>query len=123
MPSQLIYTSAPQGLAAGQSGYCTVARDADLREGVARVLEQLSSYNHAASGERQDPIISAYRILDLRGAKYHVLSRIQDAGLDFTNRTNHIAHHLVFEPDELPGLPSPALIFRDWNGWRKEWKE
>jgi len=123
MAGQLIYTSAPQGLAAGQSGYCTVARDGDLREALIRPLEQLSSYHRATSGGQTEPVISAYRILDLRGAKYHVLSRIQDAGLDFTNRTNNLAHHLVFEPHEIANLPLPALIFRDWNGWRKEWKE
>ena len=59
----------------------------------------------------------------MRGAKYHVLSRIQDAGLDFTHRTNHLAQHLIFAPDELSRLPSPAVLFRHWSGWRASWGE
>ena len=48
MAWQLIFTSAPRTLSAGQSGYGTVARSADLREGLAQRLEQLSYYGHAA---------------------------------------------------------------------------
>ncbi len=124
MPWQLIFTSAPQGIAPGQSGFCTVARSAELREVLVTRLEQLSSYRHlATSGGSANPLIAAYRLLDIRGAKYHVLTRIRDAGLDFTSRTNHLAHHLVFTPQELPGLPSPALLLRHWVGWRRVWRE
>ncbi|MFM9015925.1 MAG: hypothetical protein ACKOLZ_00185, partial [Verrucomicrobiota bacterium] len=30
MPLQLIFTSAPQGLAAGRSGFCTVSRHREM---------------------------------------------------------------------------------------------
>lgn len=84
MPQQLIYTSAPQGLAAGRSGHCTVARSASMREPLVLRLEQLSYYQHLSlSGGKERPIF-AYRIIDIRGSRFHVLSRIQDAGLDFT---------------------------------------
>src|ERR1017187_249750 len=97
MPKQLIYTSAPRGIVPGQSGYCTVARSDEMREALILRLEQLSYYQHLSlSGGTERPI-SAYRIVDIRGTRYHVLSKIQDAGLDFTGRTNFIAHHLVFE--------------------------
>jgi hypothetical protein len=126
MPWQLIYSSAPRGLLSGQSGFCTVARSADLREALAQRLEQLSSYHYlrvaeAATASR-NPSISAFRLLDLRGAKYYVLTRIQPCGLDFTARTNHLAHHLVFQPHELTKLPSPAAILRHWPGWRVSWQ-
>jgi hypothetical protein len=52
-----------------------------------------------------------------------VLSRIQDAGLDFTGRTNFVAHHLVFTPEEIREFPSPAAILRDWSGWAKSWSQ
>lgn len=126
MPWQLIYTSAPRGLTSGQSGFCIVARSAGLREGLVQRLEQFSAYQHlkaATAGAGVNPVIAACRIVDLRGARYYVLTRIRDAGLDFTARTNHVAHHLVFEPSELFELPSPAVILRDWDGWRRRWDE
>jgi hypothetical protein len=126
MAWQLIYTSAPRTLTAGQSGYGTVARHAEMREALVQRLEQLSYYSQGQSttdGSGLNPIIFAYRVLDVRGSKYHVLSRIQDAGLDFTKRTNHLAHHLVFEPQELDTLPSPTLIFLRWDRWCGEWRE
>jgi hypothetical protein len=127
MSWQLIYTSAPRGLAPGQSGFCTVARSPDLRDALAQRLEQLSSYHYLEmpSAERSvwNPTISAYRILDIRGSKFHALSRIQPCGLDFTARTNHLAQHLVFSAEELATLPSPAALLRNWQGWRSVWQE
>jgi GTPase-associated protein 1, N-terminal domain type 2 len=126
MPWQLIYTSAPRGLLSGQSGFCTVARSSDLREALVQRLEQLSSYHYLRVSEaataKSNPAISAYRLLDLRGTKYYVLTRIQPCGLDFTARTNHLAHHLIFQADELATLPSPAAILRLWPGWLSSWQ-
>ena len=126
MSWQLIYTSAPRGLLSGQSGFCTVARSGDLREALAQRLEQISSYHYLrvseAAAANRNPTISAFRLLDLRGTKYFVCTRIQPCGLDFTARTNHLAHHLVFQPDELAQLPSPAAILRHWPGWMKSWQ-
>ena len=122
MPQQLIYTSAPRGLVAGRSGYCTVARSATLREALMLRLEQYSYYDHLSLvGGRERPVF-AFRVIDIRGTRYHVLSRIQDAGLDFTGRTNFIAHHLVATPDEVLQMPTPAMVFRKWAGWMTAWK-
>ena len=121
MPQQLIYTSAPRGVVAGRSGHCTVARSAAMREALMLQLEKLSYYQHLSlSGGQERPIYSC-RVLDIRGSRYHVLSRIQDAGLDFTGRTNFLAHHLVFTPEEVRQLPSPPVILRGWTGWVKSW--
>jgi hypothetical protein len=60
-----------------------------MREPLVLRLEQLSYYQHLSlSGGKERPIF-AYRVVDIRGARFHVLSRIQDAGLDF-----HRAHQL-----------------------------
>src|SRR5580692_615162 len=121
MPQQLIYTSAPRGLVAGRSGHCTVARSASMREALVLRLEQLSYYQHLSlSGGLERPIF-ACRIVDIRGTRFHVLSRIQDAGLDFTGRTNFIAHHLVFTPEEIRQYLTPPVILRAWPGWVKSW--
>lgn len=123
MPLQLIYTSAPRGVVAGRSGYCTVARSATLREAVMLQLEKWSHYQHLSLSGGQERPIHCCRIIDVRGTRYHVLSRIQDAGLDFTGRTNFVAHHLVFTPEEVREFPSPAVILRDWTGWAKSWSQ
>lgn len=121
MPQQLIYTSAPRGLVAGRSGYCSVARSTAMREPLILQLERFSYYQHLSlSGGRERPIF-AYRIVDIRGSRFHVLSRIQDAGLDFTGRTNFIAHHLVFTPEEIRQHATPPVILRDWTSWAKSW--
>jgi hypothetical protein len=125
MPWQLIYTSAPRGLKPGQTGFCTVACSENLREIIVQRLERWSVYHHltlqASTTGISNPIIAVYRILDLRDEKYHVLSRIQDAGQDFTLRSNHLAHHLVFSSAELLEMPSPAAILLLWKGWRNRW--
>jgi GTPase-associated protein 1, N-terminal domain type 2 len=121
MPQQLIYTSAPRGIVAGRSGHCTVARSALMREALMLQLEKFCYYQHLSlSGGQERPIFSC-RIADIRGTRFHVLSRIQDAGLDFTGRTNFIAHHLVFTPEEIRHFPIPPVILRDWPGWVKSW--
>jgi hypothetical protein len=121
MPQQLIYTSAPRGLVAGRSGHCTVARSAGMREPLVLRLEQLSYYQHLSLAGGQERPISAYRVVDIRGSRFHVLSRIQDAGLDYSGRTNFIAHHLVVAPEELRQFPTPAVILRNWSGWLAAW--
>lgn len=121
MPQQLIYTSAPRGIVAGRSGHCTVARSAGMRDALMLQLEKLSYYQHLSlSGGRERPICAS-RIVDIRGSRFHVLSRIQDAGLDFTGRTNFIAHHLVFDPQEIRQFATPPVLLRDWSGWVKAW--
>ena len=123
MPQQLIYTSAQRGIVAGRSGHCTVARSAAMREALMLQLEKLSYYQHLSLSGGQERQIYSCRVLDIRGSRYHVLSRIQDAGLDFTGRTNFLAHHLVFTPEEVRKLPSPPIILRSWSGWVKIWNQ
>jgi hypothetical protein len=123
MPQQLIYTSAPRGVVAGRSGHCTVARSATMREALMLQLEKLSYYQHLSlSGGRERPIYCC-RLLDIRGSRYHVLTRLGDAGLDFTGRTNFLAHHLVFAPEEARHFASPPVILRNWSGWLNSWNK
>ncbi len=122
MPQQLIYTSAPRGVVAGRSGHCTVACSDGMREALQLRLEQISYYEHLAVSTGRQPIVCAHRIIDIRGTRYHVLSRMVDAGLDFTKRTNFTAHHLVFQPNEVLGLAAPPVVFLHWSGWRDNWQ-
>jgi len=116
---ELIYTSAPRGLRAGASGYCTVAQTRGMREDLAAALERRSVFTHEPKGDSQ--VYFSYRILSLGGTNWRVLSRAQDAGLDFTGRRHYLVHHLVLEiSEELPGV-QPAEILLGWNGWRDSW--
>jgi GTPase-associated protein 1, N-terminal domain type 2 len=117
---QLIFTSVPRGYQPGASGYCTAARSEQMRSGLVQRLEQMSVYSHRTVFP--NPTILAYRLVDLGGVKYRVLSRIRDAGLDFTQRSNFIAHHLAFEPNESVGGASPAEILLFWDGWKDQWE-
>ncbi len=121
MPQQLIYTSAPRGVVAGRSGHCTVSRSATMREALMLQLEKLSYYQHLSLSGGQERPIHSCRVVDIRGSRFHVLSRIQDAGLDFTGRTNFLAHHLIFTPEEIRQFPLPPVILRGWSGWVKSW--
>lgn len=92
-----------------------------MREPLMLQLEKLSYYQHLSLTGGRERRICACRTLEIRGTRYHVLSRIQDAGLDFTGRTNFLAHHLVFTPEEIRQYASPPVILSQWPGWLTAW--
>lgn len=118
MPLALVFTSAAQGLAPGRSGFCTVARHAEMPERLVALLEGLGT-PHATAGTATYSL----RRLEAGGRVWHVLSRFTAGGLDHTRRDNRLAHHLAFEERELAALPPPADIARRWTGWRSDWPE
>ena len=123
MAWQLIYTSAPRGLVPGRSGFCTVARHREIRDGLVTAIERFSQYDRSGRGiGAQSPVVYAHRIVRLGGSNYHVLSCTRDAGADYTGRTNHLAHHLICEPHELAGAPSPAEVLRQM-AWQRTWTD
>jgi len=91
-----------------------------MRPGLIQLLEQSSVYAHRTSAPH--PEIYSYRTVVLTGTTYKILSVIREAGLDFTGRTNFLAHHLVFEPGEPLGINSPAEILLFWDGWKSSWE-
>lgn len=93
-----------------------------MRDALASRLEQLSYYRHLSLVGGEERPVCAYRIVDIRGTRYHVLSRLLDAGLDYTNRTNFLAHHLVLTAEEAAQLSSPPLLFLHWDGWQTRWE-
>ena len=121
MPLQYLHTSSRRGLEPGKSGFCCVARDRDLPPDLAKELERLSRYEHFP--DRENPWIARHLHISLRSGNYHVLSRLIDAGTDYSKRNNHIAHHLSFTEEEVVRLPDPATIILFWRGWRGSWKE
>jgi hypothetical protein len=122
MPKQLIYTSWPQGLVPGKSGYCVVGMTDGLRDPLRSYLQRLSFYAHSSlPGKGGNPTVLAYRCVELQSAVFHILTQIRDCSPDYTGGSNFIAHHLAFEPEEIRGLPSPAVILLKWPGWMSAW--
>ena len=116
MPLQLVFTSAPQGLTPGRSGYCTVARHRAVPDRLAQLLESVGTPH-----ERPDGETFTFRTLEAGGRNWCVLSRFVARGLDYTQRDNRLAHHLIFTLEEASVLPPPAAIAGRWKGWRHEW--
>src|SRR4051794_10543 len=114
MTHELLYTSAPRGLQPGSQGFCTVAATRGIPNALLKKLESLSAYREVfAPLDRRaglNPVVSSHLILNLAGERYHVLSRICSAGLDYTQRTNKFAHHVAFRKGDLPRIGPAALL-------------
>lgn len=114
MNHELWYTSAPRGLDAGTSGFCTVKATQSMPVQLKTLLESLSSYRPVfpptdSNGER-NPVNFASVVARIGGKKWHILSRIQTAGLDYTNRGNFFAHHVALAlPGPLVSSPTKLL--------------
>src|SRR3954470_15225282 len=113
MSHQIYYTSAPEGLKRGSSGFCTVATSENIPKNLWDRLEALSAYRHHFSNANpgENPVSYAHWLLNVSGAAYHVLSRVCDSGVDHTQRTNAFAHHLVLDPSEMPPA-GPAWLLQ-----------
>lgn len=116
MPLQLIFTSASRGLVAGRSGYCTVARHRSIPDRLAQLLESLGTPHQNPQGATY-----TFRIIEASNTHWFVLSRFVARGLDYSQRDNRLAHHLIFTAEETSVLPPPAAIAFRWNGWLTEW--
>lgn len=125
MIEELIFTSARRGLQIGKSGFCTVASTSGMSAPVARLLENLSGYRHLfppGSPEAvNNPVGFSHLTTKLGGREYHILSRIADAGFDYSNRSNKLAHHIAIQNPQLIGGP-PTLLLAD-NLLVKKWDQ
>ena len=125
MSHELYYTSAPAGVRPGQHGFCTVATTSGIPRALSDRLESLSGYRHqftGTSGPGRNPVAWAHWLIQLQGRDLSVLSRVCDAGLDYTQRTNAFAHHLVLETAERAAagpawmLTQPRVMADRWDG-------
>ncbi|MEO1614373.1 MAG: hypothetical protein AAFV88_00900 [Planctomycetota bacterium] len=123
LSSELLYTSAPQGLRHGSRGFCTVLTTAGMPINVISKLEAISGYRHlfqAGGGSGQNPTTYAHQIVSLGGLRQSVVSRIADYGSDYSGRSNKIAHHVLLEPTEKPAA-GPAWLLQQRSVVRSEW--
>lgn len=125
MAWELSITSAPRGLKPGSAGFCPVSHTRGMPPHLIERLEAISGYRHLEIGSgaaARNPVVHSHTILRLSGETYYVLSRICDAGRDYSGRSNRFAYHLVLKPHELvPAGPAallqvPGLMRERWDG-------
>ena len=129
MSQELIYTSAPKGLKPGTRGFCTVAMTHAMPPQLVERLESLSGYRQVFAPQDPqaalNPVVQSHLRISVGGRTYHILSRICAAGLDYSQRANKFAHHLVLDASEMPAAgPAWALAQRGvmesaWDGATK----
>jgi hypothetical protein len=130
---ELVVTSVPRGLQAGRSGFTTVQRTRGIHPDLCNRLEAASGYRHVLSpGDPRNPQIRSHAIVQTPAGQMCVLSRIIDAGNDYSGRSNKLAHHLAFDAAEVAARAktSPAavllaaeragLFLRQWAGEPRE---
>ncbi|MBQ9372691.1 MAG: hypothetical protein IJU03_10910 [Thermoguttaceae bacterium] len=125
MAQKLVYTSSPKGLQPGAYGFCVVAATRGLHDRVASFLASTSGYRRVFSPEsgqaNLNPVSYTHMIVDNLGQTFRILSRVADAGLDYTNRTNKIASFLLPDRNELVSagpaalFDVPGLFYATWN--------
>lgn len=124
MPYEILYTSAPSGLKPGSSGYCTVKSSRGIPAPAVDLLESLSGYRHVftpGSPEAgRNPVNWGHYLLRISGRTEHVLSRVSDCELDYTGRSNKLAHHMVIDAT-CPAGPAwlvgqPGWMIGQWDG-------
>lgn len=123
MSFEIVYTSSQRGLNGGSRGFCTVAATTGIPRLLQEKLESLSGYRHLHSpGSQQNAVNYSYQIVRVQQESYFVLSRVADAGTDFSARSNKIAHHLALSVDEVraAGAP-PATLLADRSFWYTKW--
>lgn len=121
---QLIYTSAPRLLDAGKSGFGTIARGRDIPRALVNYLERISTFDRAAGVDS----LQYYTVFSSAGLRFHIFSRVQDCGADYTGRTNHVAHHFIAEEGSAEyaalsaGTPAGTMLALQAQ-WCKRWDE
>lgn len=104
MTHELIMTSVSRGLRPETSGFCTIAKSADIPAELEAVLETPPRYRHLFPPESpeapRNPVAWSHRIVRCGDALWHILARCGDAGIDFALHSNRLVHQLAFSQEE-----------------------
>ena len=86
-------------------------------------MESFSGYSHHEATGGDLPVNHSHFVVRIQRKVYHILSRVADAGKDYSGRTNKIAHHLALTTAETERFPGgPASLFADDAFWVTEWE-
>ena len=124
MSLELLNTSSPRGVRPGATGFCTVGMTAGVSPALEERLTLLSGYRWLVppgeKGAEMNPVAFAHWRLMVGGRTLSILSRVCDAGFDYSRRSNRFAHHVVLDPAEQVE-PGPAWIMRQPGVMRTQW--
>ncbi len=125
MSLELIYTSVPQGLKPGSKGFCTVAMTSGMPAALVERLESLSGYRPVFElgdpSADHNPVSWAHWRISVGGKMRSILSRVCFAGVDYSQRSNKLAHHLVLNAAEEAAagpawlMSQPGIMQTQWN--------
>ena len=123
MSFEIVYTSSQQGLNPGSRGFCSVAATTGIPRQLMERLESLSGYQHQhPTGSKLNPVNFSCQAVRMQEETFVVLSRVADAGPDFSGRSNKIAHHLALTLDEVRSMNcSPTALLSDPKFWFTKW--
>ena len=126
MAEQLIFTSAPKGLKPGTRGYTTVAATRGISPPLMTRMEGMSGYrlafNVSDARAAQNPVAYSHQLLSHGGVRASMLSRVAACGVDYSGRSNFLAHHILLEAAERTEagpawlLTQPAVLRQAWEG-------
>lgn len=118
MAREIVITSVPRGVKLGRTGFQVAMQTAGMRDDVAAVLEKMAGYRHLSAGSGANPVCYFHRVARTVAGQMHVLGRIIDAGVDFSNRSNKLAHMVVLEAADLSAVAaaSPAAVLAAIEG-------
>ncbi len=124
MSFELVFTSAPKGLKPGTRGFASVAFTEGMPSNYVQFCESLSGYVHIFLPQDENysrnPIAFSHLLATLGGKTFSVLSRVAAYGIDYTGRSNKIAHHILITPEERTA-PGPAVLMSRDEVFRTEW--
>ncbi len=123
MSFEIVYTSSQRGLNSGATGFCTVAATTGIPRLLQEKLESLSGYQHQHKpGSNRNAVSFCCQAVRVQQETYVVLSRVADAGTDFSGRSNKIAHHLALSLNEVRSANcSPTMLLADEKFWYTKW--
>ena len=108
---EFVFTSSPLGIG-GSRGFCGVAKSENLPKTMESRLGTLSAYTHLHKpGSAKNPVNYSYVSFQDRGQLVYAFSCVRDAGLDYTQRSNNLAHHLL---SLTPQVGDPSLILKQY---------
>lgn len=125
MIEELIFTSSERGLQIGKSGFCTVASTPEMAANLTRMLESLSGYRHlftpGSPEAAKNPVVYSFLQVKVGGEQRHVLSRVADFGVDYSGRSNKLAHHISTLAKSKP-IGGPTRMLLDKKFFRNDWE-
>lgn len=117
MAREIVITSVPRGVKLGRTGFQVAMQTAGLRDDLSSQLEKMAGYRHLPTGV-PNPVCYFHRITKTFAGQMSVLGRIVDAGVDFSNRSNKLAHMVVLETADVGQVAaaSPAAVMAAIEG-------